>query len=139
MKKRKEIKKLMEVIRKEKKAVSKQQMLVIFYIAISAIFALPSVLYMIQNHSIYRFIYMYSYTFKQVGSSYEYLFNAFLFMSLWIALSLLYYLLLKYHSMIFKNIKQLFLFVSVVGLFFVMIIPCTSSDVYSYIANRLGG
>lgn len=128
----------MQIKQKGKKEISKKQMLVVFYIAISVIFALPSVIYLLQNHSVYRFIHMYSYTFTTALTSSEYILNALMFMGLWIALSILYYLLLKYHTSIFKNTKQILLFTSIVGILFVAIIPCTSLDVYSYIANRMG-
>ncbi|MFR0822203.1 MAG: hypothetical protein ACLU84_02710 [Clostridia bacterium] len=128
----------MKINQRGKREVSKKQMLVVFYIAISAIFALPSVIYLLQNHSVYRFIYMYSYTFTTALTSSEYILNALMFMGIWITLSILYYLLLKYHTAIFKNVKQILLFSSIVGILFVAIIPCTSLDVYSYIANRMG-
>lgn len=123
--------------KKEKRRVSKKEILITLYIGLSALFAVPSIVYLLQNHSIYRFIYMYSYTFTKVVYRYEYLFNAFVFIALWIGLSLIYYLLLKYHSHIFKSVKQVYIFIGVVGLLFAIIIPCTSSDVYSYIANRM--
>lgn len=102
---------------------------------LSTLFALPSIIYLIKNKTIYKFIWLRTFLFKRPFTTDEKLLNAILFFALFSLLFLTYFYILKKHKKIFKNKKQIFIFIAIIALFFMIIIPYTSQDVYSYIAN----
>ena len=48
---------------------------------------------------------------------------------------ILYILIIKHSNKIFKSKKQLIIAICIISVLFALIIPYTSTDVYSYIAN----
>lgn len=105
---------------------------IIFFIA-SIIFAIPSIIYLIKNKTVYNFYYVWTYFFKIPETQTEMLNNALIFFMLMTILFLSYLLIAKKHkSMSFKTIIILVILASII---FGVIIPYTSTDVYSYIAN----
>lgn len=108
---------------------------IIAFFICSVMFALPSIIYMIQNKTVYRFAWMCTYFLRRPFTQSEALLNAIIFFALFSLLFLMYFFILKKHKDIFKNKKQILLVVIVIALLFMVIIPYTSSDVYSYIAN----
>ena len=120
----------------EKEAIQKKSKLpVILFIVASIFFAIPSIIYIIQNKTIYRFVYVWTYLFRMPTTSNEKMVNAILFFALFTILFLLYILIIKKRKTIFTSKKSIFILIAVVSLLFAVIIPYTSTDVYSYIAN----
>jgi len=115
--------------------INKSKSFLVLYVLLLALFALPSISYLIQNKTVYRFIWMWTYFFKLPSTQNEKSLNAIIFFTLFSLLFLLYFVILKKHNQIFKTKKQVFVFIAVVAVLFMIIIPYTSSDVYSYIAN----
>lgn len=111
------------------------KLLLILYLLLSIILALPSIVYLLQNKTIYYFVQVFTYTFTKANSHYSNYSNAILYISLFFLLFFLYFALLKRAKQIFQTKKKLFSFITIVGILFSMIIPTTSLDVYSYIAN----
>ena len=120
----------------EKETTQKRSKLpvIIFIVALIA-FVAPSVAYLVQNKSIYRFSWVWTYLFRLPTTSGERMFNAIMFFALITILFLAYMLIAKKHKRIFKNSKQIFILIGIVSILFAIIIPYTSTDVYSYIAN----
>lgn len=108
---------------------------VIMFFLTSVILALPSIIYLIKNKTIYRFYYVWTYFFRIPRTSNEKIANAILFFIIFTTLFLLYILILKKYKKIFKNKKQIALIIITISILFAIIIPYTSTDVYSYIAN----
>ncbi len=123
----------MKVRKKLKKNINK--LYNIIFLVCSILFALPSIIYILQNKTVYRFIWMSTYFFRKPLTRNEKLLNAFIFFTLFSILFLIYFLILKKHKNIFKSRKQIYIFIIIIALLFMIIIPYTSSDVYSYIAN----
>src|SRR5699024_6382427 len=98
-------------------------------------FVVPSIIYLIQNKSIYRFTWVWTYLFRFPTTSSERMVNAIMFFALITILFLAYILIAKKHKQIFKSKKQIFILIAIVSVLFAVIIPYTSTDVYSYIAN----
>lgn len=113
----------------------KNKIPVILLMACSILFALPSVIYIIKNKTIYRFFWVWTYLFKRPETQTERFINAGVFFVLFTGIFIIYFMILKNHKKIFKSKKQIFILIAIVSLLFLMIIPYTSTDVYSYIAN----
>lgn len=115
--------------------ISNSSMMKMAMIVVSLFLAMPSVIYLLQNKTVYRFIGMYSYTGGAVVNN---ILNVGIFIAIVCVFSLVYYLILKNSQKIFKTGKQMWIFIIVIAIIFMAIIPSTSLDVYSYIANRMG-
>ena len=108
--------------------------IILFFIT-SIVFALPSMVYWLQNKTIYKFYFVWTYLFKMPKTSNERMINAILFFALFTILFLIYVLIAKKYKQIFKTKRQILISIIVVSILFAIVIPYTSTDVYSYIAN----
>ena len=108
--------------------------IIIFFVT-SIVFALPSILYLLQNKTIYKFYFVWTYLFRMPETSNEKMINAILFFALFTILFLVYILIAKRYKQIFRSKKQIIISIVVVSILFAIVIPYTSTDVYSYIAN----
>lgn len=105
------------------------------FIGVAICFSMPSIMYLIKNQSIYRFIYQWSFVFKIPNTTFLKGINAICFVGLMSIMFVLYMLVIKYCNKIFKNKRQLIISLCIISVLFALIIPYTSTDVYSYIAN----
>ena len=125
----------MEGKMKEETAQKKVKLPVVIFIIASIAFVVPSIIYLVQNKSVYRFSWVWTYLFRFPTTSSERMVNAIMFFALITILFLAYILIAKKHKQIFKSKKQIFILIAIVSVLFAVIIPYTSTDVYSYIAN----
>lgn len=114
---------------------NKNNIFIILFTVCSALFAVPSIIYIFQNKTIYKFSWVWTYLFKRPMTKMDCYINAFLFFILFTAIFLLYFLILKKQNKILKSKKRIFTLIIIASLLFMIIIPYTSTDVYSYIAN----
>ena len=114
---------------------NKNNIFIILFTICSAFFAVPSIIYIFQNKTIYKFSWVWTYLFKRPMTKMDCYINAFLFFILFTAIFLLYFLILKKQNKILKSKKQIFTLIIIASLLFMIIIPYTSTDLYSYIAN----
>lgn len=105
------------------------------YLFITLLFAMPSIIFLIKNRSVSTFVYYCTYFFKKNIYTYENVIEALIFITIIISLFLLYFLILKYRDKIFKSIKSIAIYICIIAILFTIMIPSTSQDVYSYIAN----
>lgn len=117
------------------KEINSDIILVISYLCASLLFAIPSIIYLVKNKTVYRVIYVFTYTFKNSKSVYDNYLNTIIYLGLFFLLFFLYFQIIKKISKIFKTTKSLFIFITIIGILFSIIIPTTSLDVYSYIGN----
>ena len=115
----------------------KNKSMIVLFIISAIVFAMPSIIYLIKNKTIYKFIYVWTFFFRIPQTTNEKIGNTILFLSIFSILFILYFLIIKNHKKIFQTKKQLFIFIIAVSIIFLIIIPYTSTDVYSYIANRM--
>jgi len=118
-----------------KKDISSTNLIEIVYVIASILLAIPSVLYLIKNKTIYYFSAVFTYTLERNTNMTGRFINTIIYLSLFFILFFCYFYLLKNHKKVFKNKKNLFVFIFIIGLLFTIIVPTTSLDVYSYIAN----
>lgn len=111
------------------------KMVNMIYVLLSLALAIPSMVYLIQNKTVYYFIHVFTYTFTKAQSMNEQYQNAILYLCLFWLLFACYFYLLKNSKYVFQTKKRLFGFIIIVGILFSIMIPTTSLDVYSYIGN----
>lgn len=119
----------------EKIKQNKSKIIIIVFMIATLGFVLPSIIYLVQNKTIYKFVWVWTYLFKRPIDQSEKMLNAVLFFAFFSALFLCYFLIIKNYRKLFKTKKQIFILITVISIFFICIIPYTSTDVYSYIAN----
>lgn len=105
------------------------------FIAVVICFAMPSIIYLAKNQSIYNFIYQWTFIFKIPKTISAKWINTICFIGLMSIMFILYMLVVKHCNKIFENKKQLIIAICIISVLFALIIPYTSTDVYSYIAN----
>ncbi len=108
--------------------------LIIATIVIAILFAIPSIIYYIKFQSILPFdggwtglVKMSLNWNKQIG--------LIAFLIIFILYTLYYFLIIKKEKQIFKNKKQLFIFITIISIIFTIVIPYSCRDVFAYIAN----
>ena len=102
----------------------------ILFVIASIIFAMPSVIYLIQNKTIFQF-----------GPYFQFLYNAqvsrvtqtLLYIFVLAILSILYFRIVKNRKKLFQTTKKMFLFIAIIALIFVAVLPFTCSDVFYYL------
>lgn len=118
-----------------KKQIETTKIIQIIYLICSIVFVIPSIIYLAENKTVYRFTQVFTYTFVKSTSNLENYMNAIIYILLFSVLFFCYFYLLKNSKKIFKSKKSLFSFIILIGILFSIIIPTTSLDVYSYIGN----
>ena len=91
---------------------------------------MPSVIYLIQNKTIFQF-----------GPYFQFLYNAqvsrvtqtLLYIFVLAILSILYFRIVKNRKKLFQTTKKMFLFIAIIALIFVAVLPFTCSDVFYYL------
>ena len=102
----------------------------ILFVIASIVFAMPSVIYLIQNKTIFQF-----------GPYFQFLYNAqvsrvtqtLLYIFVLAILSILYFRIVKNRKKLFQTTKKMFLFIAIIALIFVAVLPFTCSDVFYYL------
>ena len=107
----------------------------LLFITVVICFAMPSIIYLAKNQSIYNFIYQWTFIFKIPKTISTKWINTICFICLMSIMFILYMLVVKHCNKIFENKKQLIITICIISVLFALIIPYTSTDVYSYIAN----
>ena len=107
----------------------------LLFITVVICFAMPSIIYLVKNQSIYNFIYQWTFIFKIPKTISAKWINTICFIGLMSIMFILYMLVVKHCNKIFENKKQLIIAICIISVLFALIIPYTSTDVYSYIAN----
>lgn len=114
---------------KRKKAILP---IILFFITI-LLFIIPSIRYILQNGTIYGFHHVWTFLFRSPINANEKMLNAILFSMLFTLLFLTYLIVIKNHKRL--KLKTMIILVIIASIMFGIIIPYTSTDVYSYIAN----
>ena len=107
----------------------------ILFFIIALIFAIPSLNFMIKNGNVKKYYGNWTWLGqipKSIGEKY---FNAIIFIAFISILFLLYFLLIKKSNKLFKDFKQILVFILLVSILFVIVLPFTSLDIYEYIAG----
>lgn len=107
----------------------------ILFITMVTIFTIPSIVYFVSNKTVYDFNALWTFLAREPIFQNEPKINAILFGSMFTSIFLLYLAVVKENKKIFKNNKEIFAIITITSMLFLLIIPYTSTDVYSYIGN----
>ena len=108
----------------------KNKVIKILFVGSIILLLIPSMLYIINNKTVYKFSNYYTYTLTDTFTKNQ---EGFIYLVIILLVSLLYILIIKNQDKIFKNIKQMMIYIFIVTILFVFIIPSTSSDVFYYL------
>lgn len=99
------------------------------FIISGIIFAIPSIKYYIKNKTIYKFEEWFRYLLNDTDR----LEQTIIYIIILIAMTLIYFLIIKNRNKIFKNNKKMFIYIAIVSIIFILVIPFTCSDVFYYL------
>ncbi len=122
-KERKQVKEKIQTIIENKK------ILLIIFVLASIMFAVPSVGYMLQNRTVLNF----SEYFKFCLNDANRIDQAIIYIAILAILTIAYSLIIKNRNSTFRNIKQIYSFIGVISLIFVLVLPFLSSDIFYYL------
>lgn len=124
----------MEKFKKIEEKLEGKITLILFIIMVT-IFSIPSIVYYISNKTVYDFTALWTFLAREPIFQNEPILNAILFGSVFTSIFLLYLAVVKENKKIFKNNKEIFAIIAITSILFLIVIPYTSTDVYSYIGN----
>ena len=114
---------------------AKNTMLKIILIVTSLLLCIPSIMYLIKNKTVDNFNSYYTYSLNGYKGETNGTIEGIIVIALIILYSIIYLLLLKKNKDIFKNIKNVIIFIAIISLIFMLILPFLSSDIYYYIGD----
>lgn len=124
----------MEYLQKLKKNINENISIILkfSFIIITLAFAIPSIIYYINNGTILNFNKYFCFLLTN-NSNREY--QTIIYLAILGIMTLIYFLILKNHKAIFKNIKELVKYIAIVSVIYIAIIPFTCSDVFYYLGT----
>lgn len=100
------------------------------FITASILFAIPSIIYLIQKKTVLQFEPYFQFLYNaQVSRATQ----TILYIVILAILAVAYFAIVKRRKEIFKNIKEVFIFIAIISLIFVAVLPFTSSDIFYYL------
>lgn len=111
------------------------KILLYIMIIISILLCLPSVIHLIQNGSVETFEPFNSYTYGLEDSFFIRKLNWGIFTFLIILFSFIYLLIIKYENNIFKNKKQIYIFIFIISILFTSILFYLMYDIFYYMGD----
>lgn len=111
------------------KKMNKENILKISIILCAFIFSIPSIIYLLENKTVLNFTNEYCFLLNNSNK----LIQTGIYLIIISTFCILYYLIIKNRRKLFGNIKQILLLVLFVSIFFVIVVPFESSDVFYYL------
>lgn len=102
----------------------------ILFIVASILFAMPSIIYLVQKNTIFQFEPYFQFLYELSVSRMT---QTLLYIFILSILSVLYFMIIKKRKEIFQSKKEMFLWIAIITLVFVMVLPFTCSDVFYYL------
>lgn len=115
--------------------MNKYKSLLYIMTVISVILCVPSVLYLINNRTVNGFENYYTYSLTRYEGVIRGIKDGILIIGLLLIFSIIYFLLIKNEKKIFKNKRQILIFIMIISFAFMIILPYLSSDIYYYIGD----
>ncbi len=107
---------------------SKKVIMVVFILA-SILFAIPSIQYLLENKTIVNF----SEYFKFCLDDSNPVEQTIIYLIILTVLTIFYFFIVKNRDNLFKSNKQMYMYIAIVSLIFVIVVPFLSSDVFYYL------
>ena len=116
---------------KIKKIINDKESIIlkILFVLASVMFAVPSIIYYINNKTVFQF----DQWFKFLLNNTDRFEQTIIYLIVLTILTILYIVLIKNRKKVFKNTKRMFIFIAIIAVIFVAVIPFTCSDVFYYL------
>lgn len=109
--------------------ISSKKVIMIVFILVSILFAIPSIQYLFENKTILNFNEYYKFCLDD-SSRVE---QTIIYSAILTVLIIFYFLIVKNREKLFKNNKQMYMYIAIISLIFVTVVPFLSSDVFYYL------
>lgn len=106
-----------------------KKIILTIFVILSIMFAIPSLRYMLQNGTVLQF----NEYFKFCLNEDDRVEQAIFYIAILALLTIVYVFIIKNREKLFKNIKEICIYIAVISLIFVMVLPFLSSDVFYYL------
>lgn len=106
-----------------------KKIILTIFVILSIMFAIPSLRYMVQNGTVLQF----NEYFKFCLNEDDRVEQAIFYIAILALLTIAYVFIIKNREKLFKNIKEICIYIAVISLIFVMVLPFLSSDVFYYL------
>ena len=107
---------------------SKKVIMVVFILA-AILFAIPSIQYLLENKTIINFSEYFKFCLDDSNSVEQ----TIIYLIILTVLTIFYFLIVKNRDNLFKSNKQMYMYIAIVSLIFVIVVPFLSSDVFYYL------
>ena len=107
---------------------SKKVIMLVFLLA-SILFAIPSIQYLLENRTIQNFNEYFKFCLNDTSR----LEQTLIYIIILTVLTIFYFLIIKNRNTLFKNNKQMYMYIAIISLIFVIVVPFLSSDVFYYL------
>ena len=101
----------------------------IFFILASILFAIPSIQYLLENKTILNFNEYFQFCLNNSNRVVQ----TIIYLIILTVLTIFYFLIVKNRDKLFKSNKQMYLYIAIISLIFVIVVPFLSSDVFYYL------
>ena len=106
----------------------KNKIFKIMFIVISIMMIIPSIIYLIQNKTIFGFDIYYNFFINEESNK---ILSTTIYLLLFISITLLYLKMIKTKNL-FNSIREILKYVAIIGCIFIVMLPWTSSDIFYY-------
>ena len=107
---------------------SKKVIMLVFLLA-SILFAIPAIQYLLENRTIQNFNEYFKFCLNDTSRLEQIL----IYIIILTVLTIFYFLIIKNRNTLFKNNKQMYMYIAIISLIFVIVVPFLSSDVFYYL------
>ena len=116
--------------------VYSKKLILIIFVLLAILFGIPSMKYLLENKTVLNFNEYFKFTLEDTNR----IDQTIMYIVILTALTIFYFLIVKNRDKLFKNNKQIYIYIAIISLIFVMVIPFLSSDVFYYLGvGRLDG
>ena len=119
----------MKYIEKLKNNVDISKCMKILYVITAILFAMPSIIYLCENRTVLHFNNYFNFLLNNMDK----LDQTLIYIIVLVLLTIIYFGIIKNREKIFKNIKEVYIYVAIIASIFVLVIPFTSSDIFYYL------
>ena len=109
--------------------IHSKKIILIGFVLMAIIFAVPSIQYLLENGTILNF----NEYFKFCLDDSNRVEQTIIYLMLLTGLTICYFLIVKHREKLFKNNKQMYIYIAIISLIFVIVVPFLSSDVFYYL------
>ena len=109
--------------------MNSKRLLLIVFVLTAILFAIPSIQYLLENRTILNFNEYFKFCLEDTNRVEQ----TIIYLIILTLLTICYFLIVKNREKLFKNNKQMYMYIAIISLIFVIVVPFLSSDVFYYL------